>query len=96
MSATHPEVLATVKPDTMKTKRRPGRPPSDKGQRPISLHITLHADEHEAIGSAAKAAKVKPTRFVRDAALRAAKGFNKKVCKALAFCSLVVISLLPN
>jgi len=57
------------------TQTRP--PPSDKGQRPISLHITLHADEHEAIGAAAKAAKVKPTRFVREAALRAAKAVKR-------------------
>lgn len=78
------------------TKRRPGRPPSDKGQRPISLHITLHADEHEAIGAAAKAANIKPTRFVREAAIRAAKGFNKKVCKTLVFGLLIAISLLHN
>ena len=77
------------------TKRRPGRPTSDKGQRPISLHITLHADEHEAIGAAAKASKIKPTRFVREAALRAAKAL-KKVCTTLAFCSLIAISLLLN
>lgn len=62
------------------TKRRPpGRPPGPtlRGQRPISLHITLHDDEHEAIGAAAKAAKVKPTRFVREAALRAAKAVKR-------------------
>ena len=57
------------------TKRKRGRPPgpTPKGQRRISMHVTLHDDEHEAIGAAAKAAKVKPTAFVRAAALRAAR-----------------------
>lgn len=81
------------------TKRRPGRPhgsKGEKGQRPIRTTITWHTDEMQAVEAAAKAAKVKPTRFVRDAALRAAKGFNKKVCKTLALGLLIAISLLHN
>ena len=63
------------------TKRRPpGRPlgsKSKKGQRTIRTTITWHTDEMQAIGAAAKAAKVKPTRFVREAALRAAKAVKR-------------------
>jgi len=62
------------------TKRRPGRPhgsKGEKGQRPIRTTITWHADEDQAVQEAAKAAKVKPTRFVREAALRAAKAVKR-------------------
>ena len=82
------------------TKRRPpGRPlgsKSKKGQRTIRTTITWHTDEMQAVEAAAKVAKVKSTRFVREAALRAAKGFNKKVCKTLALGLLIAISLLHN
>lgn len=52
----------------MTTAKR-GRPKTAKGERSISVRITLHPDEHKKISKAAKKAKVKVVPFMRDAAL---------------------------
>jgi hypothetical protein len=56
----------------MKMQSR-GRPATEKGERSVSLRITLHPDEHAAILKASKDAGSKPVTWLRDLALKATK-----------------------
>jgi preprotein translocase subunit Sss1 len=51
-------------------KRSAGRPKTDKGQRSVRVTVTYHRDEYDAILKVAR----KPTTFIREASLNAARG----------------------